>query len=113
MKFIAGLLFTAILSALATIVLPWWVGSLVAFVVIFLMRLTPSHGFLIGLLGVGLAWCVLAIRADIQNGHILSTRIGELFMGITPLGIVVVTALIGGLSGGLGGLTGGLVRRQL
>ena len=113
-RVLAGLLITAVVTAATLRILPWWCGSIIACIVMYILRLAPGRAFVAGLIGVGLAWASLALWADVQNDSILSTRIGALFMGMSPALIVLVTALLGGLSGGLGGITGSmLVHRRL
>ena len=109
MKTISAILLTAILTGLLMRTVPWWSGSILACVIAYFWRQKPRTAFFGGFLGVALAWGVIAWRIDIQNGSILSKRIGELLMGIHPVGVILITAIIGGLTGGIGALTGSLL----
>ena len=106
MKGIVSILLIAIAAAICLFFAPWWVASVFALAVAFGFRLKPGMGFLAGLLGIGLVWAGYAGWIDQANQSILSMRIGELFMGISPPAVILVTAIIGGLSGGLAGVTG-------
>ncbi len=110
MKMISGILVIAILTGLFLRILPWWSGSIIAFGIGVLLRQGAGRSFLAGFAGVALAWVIVAGWIDVQNASILSKRIGTLFMGISPLGVLAVTAVIGGLTGGFGAMTGGALR---
>jgi hypothetical protein len=107
MKVIIGIIAVGIITVLSTNIGPWWICGVVAFGVTFFMRLKPGMAFLAGFTGVLLSWGIISGWIDTKNSQILSTRIGELFMGISPVMVILVGALIGGLTGGMGGMTGG------
>ncbi len=85
--------------------LPWWsiwcAGLLVGFLI-------PKEGairaFAIGILGGTLLWGGYAYWLNMQNEGLMASRIGELFGGLSPLTLLLLTALFGGLFGGLGTL---------
>ena len=106
MKVLIAIAATALLTALVANNFPWWVCGVIAFIVAFALRLRAPSAFLAGLSGVALAWGLAAIWMDIQNAGVLSKRIGELFFGLPAFGILLITALLGGLVGGLGAWTG-------
>jgi hypothetical protein len=72
-----------------------------------ILRMSPGKAFLAGFLGVGLCWGILAGWIDMRNESLLSSQIGELFMGISSISVITIGAVIGGLAGGFGGMTGG------
>lgn len=108
MKMILGTIAIGVVSHLAQSVGPWWIGAVVAAVVVILVQLKPGSSFLAGFIGVAIAWGVAAWWMDFQNHGILSTRIAELFGGIPQFGLIGITACLGGLTGGLGALSGSL-----
>lgn len=94
------------LTFLGGLWLPWWVLALVAGLLGFLLNPGALAGSLFGFAGGFLLWGGLAWYRDTANDHILSLQIGQLFQGLTPVAVVLVSALIGGLTGALGGWTG-------
>lgn len=107
MKALIGIVATGLITALLSDNFPWWCCGIIAFVVALGLRLRPGTAFIVGLVGVALAWGMYAEWIDTQNSSILSARIGSLFGGISAFMIVVITAVIGGVVGGFGGMTGG------
>lgn len=61
---------------------------------------------------VAIVWFIVAMRIDMANDSILSTRIGDLF-GVGSMGMVIVSALIGGIVAMLGALTGASLRKSI
>ena len=107
MKLIVGFLIIGVLTVLLSQYAPWWICGVIAFGVSLLLRLKPGAAFLAGFLGVTCAWGISVEIIDVHNGEVLSSRVGELFMGMSSLAILIVTAVLGGLVGGFGGMTGG------
>jgi len=110
MKFWIGVILTAILAAVVERFLPWWSVAIVAFIVAMLAGETKGSSFLMGFLGVGAAWLVIALLHDIANQHILSTRMAKLFHLPHYSFFIAATVLIGGLVGGFSALGGGMMR---
>jgi hypothetical protein len=111
MKSLTGFIIVGLLGGILLNVRRWWGGSIFACIVMYFVGVAPGRAFLAGFLGLGIAWAILAGWTDTENGGLLSAQIGELFMGMPSFGVVLFTALIGGLSGGLGGMTGAYIRR--
>lgn len=89
---------------------PWWMIAPLAAIICFLVRSQPMLAFFQGMAAGFLLWGGLAFFHDQANDHILSSQIGALFQGLSPLVIVLLTGLIGGLAGGFGALTGANLR---
>lgn len=107
MRFLLSVLLTAVLSFIAGLFLPWWSIAIIAFGVALLLRPRPASGFLAGFLGILLLWGLLAFWIDQRNQGILSSKVARLFsLGESPLLIILVTAVVGGLVGGFAALTG-------
>ncbi|GAB3923795.1 hypothetical protein [Larkinella terrae] len=101
----------AVLSAVAQFFLPWWSIALVAFGVCFWRSRTGWRAFGNGFLGIAVVWFVYALIIHLQTGGILTGRMAELlFKTKTPVLLLLITPLIGGLVGGLAGLAGRQVR---
>lgn len=110
MKFAASTILIAILSALATWMMPWWMIAVVAFAVSFTFQLNAGKAFLSGFLGIVLFWLVAILMIDTANEHILSTRMAKLFGMSNYWLFIVVNLIVGGLVGGLAGWTGAVLR---
>jgi hypothetical protein len=83
----------------------WWVGAVGAYAVgVFLPR--PRFAFIIGFLGVAVAWLGRALWLDAGNQGLLSGRVAQLFGLHGSFWAYAFTLIIGGLSGGLGALAG-------
>jgi hypothetical protein len=107
MKALIGIVATGFLTMLLLEHLPWWWCGVIAFVVALGLQLKPGIAFVMGLLGVALAWGMMAEWIDVQNNSILSTKIGALFGGVSTFVVILITTALGGLVGGFGGMTGG------
>lgn len=112
MKFILLVVLIALSSYLAELVFPWWSVALCAALI---AGLIPSRGFkafLGGFLGVGLLWLFGALSLSIETDYILTRKVATLMQLSSPV-LIIVTALIGALTGGLGALTGHQLRMLL
>ena len=94
--------------------LPWFTPFIVAFLFGLTLGKSKSNGFLAGFLGVGIFWCLAALIPHLQNGGILTVKIAAMFSSemdanITPLVLLIVTSLIGGILGGMTSLSGKLL----
>lgn len=105
--FIVGLI---VLGLLLHLFLPWWIITLVAGALAWLLVLSPRQAFTGALIGGMLLWGGYAIFLD--NG-ILSTRLGQLMGGLSPAFTFLLTSLVGGLLAAMGGVTGSLGRALL
>ena len=106
MKFIVSAIITASLAYGLGLYFPWWTvvfaGMLTAFFI-------PQHwglSFLSAFTGVFLLWGLMALFISISNDHILAKRISVLVIkNDSPYLIIIITALIGGLTSGLSAST--------
>ena len=110
MRFFLLVILIAIFSAVAGWLFPWWSVAVVAFFAALFVG--GKHGlvFLAGFLGAGLCWGIMAVRQDVANAHILSTRMAALFHLPSYGMFIVVTIVTGGLVGGLAAWSGGLLK---
>ena len=118
------ILLIAGLSLLAQLVLPWWSLAIVAFAVCFwrdtASRGTASQGlgagraFLYGFAGVALVWLGYALLIHFRTDGIFTGRMSQLlFKADASAGLVLATAVLGGLVGGVAGLAGYFTRRAV
>lgn len=108
------ILFIALLSLLAQLILPWWSIALVAFAFCFGRSLGGGRAFLYSFLGVGLVWLGYALLQHVQSGGILTSRMAEV-LKLPPNAtyLLILTPVLGGLVAGIAGLAGYWVRRAM
>lgn len=112
MRIVQSILIIALLSAIAQMLLPWWSVAIVAFGTTAILSTEPAKGFLAGMGGTGLWWLLAILWRDVPNHQILSVRMAELFHLPGTIWFIVVSVLVGALTGGLAGAAGALMNRQ-
>jgi len=114
MKFTVSLLLTALLSFATGLftALPWWSFSVCAFVVALTVHQKAWKAFLSGFLSLFLLWGLMAAAAATINGQILATRVAEILSIGSPVLLIVITAIIGGLVAGFAAMTGSYLRHK-
>ncbi len=106
MQFIKQLFVIFLLTAFANYLLPWWSVALVGFLVAYYMGEKAFPSFLAGFVGVFFIWFAYAFYIDVQNNHILSLKIIQLFKLPNPLSLILVGACIGAITAGFASLSG-------
>lgn len=106
---------TLLLGLAAQWLLPWWwILAPVAFLIgLFFHKERSWISFLIGFFSGALLWWGVTYYLTTVNLDILAARMGQLFGGLSPLGMTLLTGLIGGLLGGLGAWSANLGRKML
>jgi hypothetical protein len=107
MKFLIQLIAIAVLAFVLELFLPWWSIAIAAFIGGYLLKSTVN--FLSGFLAVALLWFVSAWVIDMQAGAPLAERVGMLFK-LSPVLLMLVTALVGGLVSGFAAMAGSALR---
>ena len=111
MKPVAAAILTALLSFGLGLYLPWWTVAVAAALVALVLNLRPGAAFLAGFAGVFLLWGALVWLRSTGNDHILAHRMSAFILKKdSPMMLMLLTSLAGGLTAGLGGLTGSLAR---
>lgn len=96
-----------LLSFCACLYFPWWTIAIVAFIVSALIPQRPWVSFLSGFIALFLLWGGLSVWISSNNDHILAHRVSKLILPVdSPVLLILLTAVIGGLIAGLGSLTG-------
>jgi hypothetical protein len=114
MRFTVSTILIALLSFAAGLYLPWWSIALVAFLVTFFIWMKPWMAYLSGFLAGLLLWALLALWIDVQNDHILSGRMANLFpLGGSSALLILVTGLLAAIIGGLAALSGSYLLKYL
>jgi hypothetical protein len=112
MKFFVSVLLIAVLSFAACLYLPWWSVAIAAFLVIALIHQSPLPAFFAGFIAVFLLWSILAFIISYRNDDILAHKVSQLIITVdNPLLLVLITGLIGGITGGLAALAASFIRK--
>ncbi|MEP1152419.1 MAG: hypothetical protein ABJH08_11885 [Balneola sp.] len=106
------LLLLIITGYLINLVLPWWGIAITGLVLGFQMKPKSGKAFGIGFLALFLLWGGQALYTHLVNDGILSTRIAEMLGVGSPLLVVLITGVLGGLISGLAVLSGSLLTNK-
>jgi len=106
MKILISIAAIIILGTAIQLFCPWWMLIPIVAIITGYTKLKPWQGFLAGLVGIAITWAVYAFMLNSGNEGILAERMGRLFGGLSPMLLMLTTALVGGIVGGLAGLTG-------
>jgi uncharacterized membrane protein len=112
MKFTVAVLLTIVVNFLLSLFLPWWIIAAGAGAIAYCLPQQPWKSSLTGFIGGFLHWAGFAFFIDIQNNHILATRIAGLFSVGQPIAIVLITGVIAGLVAGLAALAVAIFRHS-
>lgn len=114
MKLIVSIIIAALLAYVLGLFtsLPWWSFAISTFVVSLLITQSSGKSFLTGFLAIFILWTLLAWTKDLQNEHILSTKVAQIFsLGNAYWAILLITGIIGGLVGGFSALSASYLRK--
>jgi hypothetical protein len=104
-------LLIALLSFALQFFMPWWIIAIIAFGAAYWKAHSATTAFLSGFLAIVVVWVIKATFTHVQTEGILSARIAELFFLPSPILLIVITVLIGGLVGGMAALSGFFVKQ--
>ncbi|SKC16005.1 hypothetical protein [Dyadobacter psychrophilus] len=107
MNFFIIILVTALLQLFG----PWWVVAIVPFLVFLIRHTSASNAFWTGFALITVLWMAYGFYLHFVSDGAMSDRIAGIFSLPNGVVLLLVSALIGGLTGGLAGLSGQLVRR--
>ncbi len=79
----------------------WMLGYAACLLLLLWESPRPWRAALVGLVVFAVVWGGTAGWIDARNGSLLSRQIGNLFGGLSPALMIVVSALIGGIGGAL------------
>jgi hypothetical protein len=112
MKFLIQILAVIIICLVLQLFMPWWVAAVAGFIVGVAFSNTSFNAFVVGFIGVFLVWSAYAFWLDVQNASVLSSKIAVLFSVKQPILLVLITGLMGGITGGLGSWAGNELRKM-
>lgn len=100
-----------LLASVCQYYLPWWTSILVALGVELVLGKAGKDAFFSGFYGISIPWMILAAYIDIKSDSVLTVRILQLFkLPQFSIILIILTGLLGGISGGVGSLTGGWLK---
>jgi uncharacterized integral membrane protein len=102
MNFLKQLAVTFVVCCVLQYFLPWWSLAAGSFAAGYAFNSKGFVSFLAGFLGVSLLWLTVAWVIDLKTASILSDKVDK----ILPINVYLLTALVGGLTGGFAALTG-------
>lgn len=112
MKFLASLFLMALAGFALGLYMPWWSVAIAGFGISFFLYQKPVFALLTGFIAIFLLWGLLTIVRSQANDHILAHRVSILILQKdSPNLLILVSALIGGITGGMGAFCGSLLRR--
>lgn len=98
---------------LCSLGLPWWGITPVAVLIGWFFAANGLKSFFGGFLGGFLLWYSTAWFADDANAGMLSTKVGQLFMGLNGQQLILVTGVLGGMLAAFAALTGKMAKDML
>jgi hypothetical protein len=108
MKFIIQFLLISLFTYLGQFFLPWWGLFVTTAAVSSLISTKGFTTFLAGFIGVAVLWFLQIYLIDSANDSLLSTKVAAIFSLSSPMQLMLVSSLIGGICGGFAALTGKL-----
>ena len=108
MKFIAQLILIALFTFLGQYFLPWWSLFITAGIVGAIIPAKGFHTFLAGFIAIAGLWFLQIYLIDAANESLLSTKVAAIFTLSSPMQLMLVSSLLGGICGGFAALTGSL-----
>jgi hypothetical protein len=106
MKFIIQVVVIALSSYVAEQFFPWWCVVICAFLTTLLTPTDNLTAFLSGFAAISFLWMLVAAIIDVKTKALLSSKITPFFGLQSPIIMILLTGLVGGIAGGLGALSG-------
>ncbi len=107
------LILLIITAYLINLILPWWGIAITGLILGFQMKPKTGKAFGIGFLALFLLWSGQALYIHLANDGILSTRIAEMLGVGSPIFVILITGIVGGLVSGLSVLSGSLIGQSI
>lgn len=105
-----AILLIFILGNLCHLGLPWWSLTIMAAGVGWAISKSAWGAFISGFLGGFLLWYSSAWYVDSVNAGLLSAKVGQLFMGVKGMQLMLASGLLGALLGAFGAVTGRMAK---
>jgi MFS family permease len=112
-KVVISFLFMVVGSFLAGYFGPWWGPAVYIILHTALMNLTVRQGMVSGMLALSLVYLVMSIWMNQQDHADVVEKTGTVLGGLRPMALILLTVLIGCLTGLFSGWLGSAFRRYL
>lgn len=89
---------------------PWWGFAVICFVISVWRSKGAWQSFYIPFSAIAVLWLASVAYIDELNNSRLSSRVAVIFSLSSPVYLILITTLIGGIVGGLSGLSGFLLK---
>ena len=114
MKFIVSVILIILLSFVACLYFPWWSIAVVAFIVTAIIPQGGLMSLVTGFCALFVLWGGLSFWISYNNDHILAHKMSLLIINTdNPYLLMLVSALIGGLTAGFAALAGCYLRKMV
>ena len=113
MKFFFSLVLTAALCWVFEQFFPWYSAAFASFLIAYFFNIRGLASFLAGGLGTGLLWLVWAWIIDYRTESILTGKMASLVGVNEPVYMLMLTFLIGFVTGGFPALSDQSMKRAL
>ena len=108
MKFIAQIILIVLFTFLGQYYLPWWSLFFTAGIVGAIISTKGLPTLLAGFIAIAGLWYGQIYFIDVANESLLSTKVAAIFTLSSPMQLMLISSLIGGICGGFAALTGKL-----
>ena len=112
MKKLLKIIVIAALAFALSQFLPFWSVAIAGVLGSMLITTSNVASFFTGFIAIFLLWGITAFMIDVNTQGIMTDRIADL-LGFSPPFLILISALIGGITGGLGSLAGCTIRGTL
>lgn len=103
-----------LITLILQLFLPWWIIGVTAFAIAGLQAKSGKEAFKCGFTAIFLLWFMMSLWKSIPNDNLLANRVGQMLMlpdwSFNWIFVLLITAIIGGLSAGFAALSGFFAR---
>ena len=110
MKYLITIILIALGSLLLTSIGPWWTIVIVPLLAGYITDMKVGIHLIIGFISVLLLWGLQSYFLFSSENGDLFARVGQIFGNISPIALILITAIFGGLLGGLAQVTGHCIK---
>lgn len=107
--YIAAFVIISIGIVLISMFLPWWISALWITVIVAVLQLPLRAGIIISAVSFSIIWLLSSLYFQSKDATDLIGRTAELLGGISAFLMIVITAIIGLITGALSGWLGSTI----
>jgi hypothetical protein len=104
-------LLNLVISFVLSLILPWWIIAVVAFLISLIIPVPPFKAFLAAFTAIFVLWAVQALIIYQGPAENFAKKVGTLFTAGAPYLIVIISGITGALVAGLSAASGALIKR--